>query len=180
MHVPIFNAKENGYFIRLLESGPNGGGAYINRYTLIMDLLVPGSLNWTALFNTDPSNSNDADWYLAPDGSIGIGALGYSAAGSVVAGTWYRLAFTADLGRQQDRACGSVGKTRDDFLAVSFDAAMQFHDRKAGGLELRSEIADRAAKAREDDELLIGIPLAQLAQPIEQLCKLGIGGFQFR
>jgi glycerophosphoryl diester phosphodiesterase len=98
MHVPVLNAKANGYFVRLLESGPNGGGAYINRYTVIMDLLVPGSLNWTALFNTDPNNNNDADWYVAPDGRVGIADLGYSAVGSVVVGTWYRVAFAADLG----------------------------------------------------------------------------------
>jgi len=98
MHVPIFNAKENGYLVTLLQSGPNGGGAYINQYTLIMDILVPAPLNWTALFNTDPGNSNDADWYVAPDGSVGIAALGYTVANLFAPDTWYRLAFTADLG----------------------------------------------------------------------------------
>lgn len=98
MHVPVFNAKGNGYFVRLLETGPNGGGAYINQYSVIIDLFVPTPLNWTALFNTDPENNNDADWYVAGDGSVGIGALGYTAAGAVAPGTWYRLAFVADLG----------------------------------------------------------------------------------
>jgi glycerophosphoryl diester phosphodiesterase len=96
MHVPVFNAPGNGYHVFATKSGPNGGGAYMNRYSVIMDLYVPGPLNWTALFNTDPNNLNDADWYIAPDGTVGIGALGYS--GSVITpGTWNRLAFTADL-----------------------------------------------------------------------------------
>jgi hypothetical protein len=34
------------------------------------------SLNWTALMNTAPDQSNDADFYVADDGTIGIGGLG--------------------------------------------------------------------------------------------------------
>lgn len=98
MHVPVFNEQGNGYWLTLSNTGPNGGGSYINQYTLIMDVLVPGAINWTALFNTDPGNGNDADWYIASDGSIGINALGYTAANVIVPDTWYRLAFTADLG----------------------------------------------------------------------------------
>jgi hypothetical protein len=98
MHVPIFNAKENGYWVTLRSSGPNGGGAYINQYTIVMDLFVPGSPDWTALFNTDPGNNNDADWYIAPDRSVGIQALGYTGINVFNPDTWYRLAFAADLG----------------------------------------------------------------------------------
>jgi len=98
MHVPVLNAKENGYLVTLLQSGPNGGGAYINQYSVIMDLLLPAPSGWTALFNTDPGNANDADWYVAPDGSVGISDLGYTAAGIFATGTWYRLVFTTDLG----------------------------------------------------------------------------------
>jgi glycerophosphoryl diester phosphodiesterase len=98
MHVPSLTAKPNGYFVTLTESGPNGGGTYINRFTVIMDVLIPGPLNWTALFNTDPNNNNDADWYVAPDGRLGIFDPGYAPAGSIAVGTWYRLAFAADLG----------------------------------------------------------------------------------
>lgn len=98
MFTPSLTAKPNGYYVRFNESGPNGGGQYINRYTIIMDLYIPGALNWTALFNTDPNNNNDADWYVAPDGRLGISELGYAPAGTIASATWYRLAFTADLG----------------------------------------------------------------------------------
>lgn len=98
MHVPVFNAKENGYWVTLKSSGSNGGGAYINQYTIVMDLLVPGPIDWVALFNTDPDNDNDADWYLAPDRSIGIQALGYTSVNVFNLDTWYRLVFAADLG----------------------------------------------------------------------------------
>ena len=97
MHVPALSGMANGYHLTLDSTGPNGGGSYVNQYTVIYDLYVPGALGWTALLNTDPANAagNDADWYIAPDGSVGIGS--YSSAGVIVPDNWYRIAFAADL-----------------------------------------------------------------------------------
>ena len=88
----------NGYHVSLRDSAPNSGGSYINQFTIIQDMLVPAPLNWTALFNTNPQNANDADFYINDVGAVGIGALGYSASGVIAANTWYRIAFAADLG----------------------------------------------------------------------------------
>jgi endonuclease/exonuclease/phosphatase (EEP) superfamily protein YafD len=98
MYVPQLPAPTNGCVITLTDSMPNSGGAYINQYTVIQDLLVPPPLNWTALFNTNPQNANDADFYINASGALGIGDLGYSANGVIAANTWYRIAFAADLG----------------------------------------------------------------------------------
>ena len=98
LSVPAVTSTANGYLLSLGESGPNGGGAYINRFTFIFDVFIPGSLGWTPLFNTNPSNGNDADWYIDPTGALGIADLGYSGAGTVSANSWQRLAFAADLG----------------------------------------------------------------------------------
>jgi hypothetical protein len=72
-------------------NGPGSPG-FVNNYSLMFDICLP-SVNWTALFNTNDVHGNDADWYIAPDGSLGIGQLGYSPANTIVANTWYRLAF---------------------------------------------------------------------------------------
>jgi hypothetical protein len=98
IHVPVMPNISNGYLLSFDNTGPNGGGSYVNQYTLIYDLLSPGTPDWTALFNTNPGNpsGNDADWYLAPDQSIGIGSI-YSPANTIVANTWYRVAFVANL-----------------------------------------------------------------------------------
>lgn len=87
-----------GYTLEFSASTANGGGAYINQYTIIYDVLIPGALDWTPLFNTQLENNNDADWYVRDDGALGIGELGYSAAGVIQPDQWYRLGFTADLG----------------------------------------------------------------------------------
>jgi len=97
MNVPALPGGTAGYNLVFTDSGPNGGGAYINQYTFVFDVLIPDGLSWTPFFNTDPNNGNDADWYVAPDGALGIGSVGYSAPGTVAPDTWYRLAFAADL-----------------------------------------------------------------------------------
>jgi hypothetical protein len=101
MHVPAFSDDLNGYHITLNATGPNAGtNAYVNRYSAIFDVLIPSpiaSSDWLPFFNTDPFNLNDADFYFAGDGSIGIGGGGYSAANTILANTWYRIVFVADL-----------------------------------------------------------------------------------
>jgi len=98
MSVPAFSTSTNGYLLTFDDSGPNGGGAYLNQYSILMDVYSPGAAGWQALFNTRTDNANDADWYIDSAGKLGIGALGYSAAGAVGQNQWYRLAFVADLG----------------------------------------------------------------------------------
>ncbi len=99
LNVPAFTGLANGYFLTFNDSGPNGsGGAYINQFTFLFDVLIPGPLNWTALFNTNPLNANDADWYVDPTGRLGISGLAYSDPGVITANSWQRIAFVADLG----------------------------------------------------------------------------------
>jgi len=100
MAVPAFQDKTDGYLLTLPDLAPNGGGSFVNQYTVIMDVLVPGGVNWLPFFQTSPANpqGNDADFYLNPNGSIGIGDLGYSAAGLIQSGEWRRIAFAANLG----------------------------------------------------------------------------------
>jgi hypothetical protein len=106
MHVPGFTLNTDGYLLQFNDSGPNvGNSPDINRYSIIFDILIPGPTPWQAwvvpFFNTEPYNTHnvddDADFYLAGTGKIGIGS-GYSATNIIVANTWYRIAFVADLG----------------------------------------------------------------------------------
>lgn len=101
MHVPGFTLDTDGYWLTFPESGPNvNGGTNINRYTLLMDVMIPSPWAQDYLvpfFNTAPYNNNDADFYLRGDGAIGLGGGGYSAAGVMSSNAWCRLAFVADL-----------------------------------------------------------------------------------
>jgi endonuclease/exonuclease/phosphatase family metal-dependent hydrolase len=97
LRVPAFAANGNGLQLTFSDSGPNGGGVYLNQFTIIYDLLVPAPLGWTALFNTNPQNGNEADFYIDPTGRLGTSAIGFSPAGTVSAGAWVRIGFAADL-----------------------------------------------------------------------------------
>jgi hypothetical protein len=101
---PAANDTTLGYDLTFAASGPNGGGAFINQYTFVIDILVPPALDYVPIFQTNPDNAkdNDADWYIAPDGTFGIGALGYTTV-QLTTDTWYRLGFVADLGANDVR-----------------------------------------------------------------------------
>lgn len=94
---PAANDTTLGYDLTFDDSGPNGGGDFINQYTFIIDILIPSALDYVPIFQTDPDMNFDADWYIAPDGSFGIGLLGYTAPGLLTTNTWYRLGFVASL-----------------------------------------------------------------------------------
>jgi endonuclease/exonuclease/phosphatase (EEP) superfamily protein YafD len=112
LHVPGFTDPANGFHLAFPDSGPNGGGVYLNQFSFIADLLIPGSIGWTALFNTNPQNANDADFYIDPNARLGVGALAYSADDTLMANTWHRVAFVADLG------AGTVTFYRDGVQAA--------------------------------------------------------------
>jgi len=78
---------------------PNGDGdfKYVNNWTVMMDVKVPASSigQWVALYQTDPTNSNDADCFIAPDGTIGVGDTGYTR-NKINGDTWYRIVISVD------------------------------------------------------------------------------------
>jgi hypothetical protein len=82
-----------GGYKMLHGAAPNGGGAYVNQYTLIYDLYLP-IVGWRPLLQTDTGNSNDGDIFIRPDGGIGINNV-YN--GSVTPNEWHRIAVTVDL-----------------------------------------------------------------------------------
>lgn len=73
----------------------NGGGGYVNEYTLIFDVNVDNP-DWLPLYNTGYDNHNDAELWLRSDGAVGDGGL-YTASGVVTQSTWTRLVVTRYL-----------------------------------------------------------------------------------
>jgi hypothetical protein len=102
LNVPVSADFADGFQLALNATGPNGGGLYVNQYTFIFDIYSPGAAGWQALFQTDPFNApgNDADWYIAPDSSLGISGIGYTSPGAVTQDSWHRLTFAATLGTE--------------------------------------------------------------------------------
>ncbi len=75
----------------------NGGGSFVNEYTLQYDFKVPVNSIWHSFFQTSVTNANDADLFINPSGNIGVAAVGYSSY-SVLPNEWYRLVVSVKNG----------------------------------------------------------------------------------
>lgn len=70
---------------------PNGGGALVNEYTLQIDFSVPEAGKWHSFFQTDPTNTSDADLFTKnSNNTIGTATTNYSTE-SITANSWYRM-----------------------------------------------------------------------------------------
>ena len=102
------NSINQGFYMRH-GAKPNGGGHFVNQYTLLMDVMFPAAScgQWRALFQTDPFNhdGNDAEFCVGNSASVpdpnGLGADG-QCNGSLAPDTWYRIAFAVDLAAPTD------------------------------------------------------------------------------
>jgi hypothetical protein len=90
-------ANDQGY-VMTHGIAPNGGGVglYVNKYTLIMDIMFPtaSSGKWRTFLQTNTGNSNDGDLFVNTGNGIGVWG---DYTGSIVADTWHRVAFVFDL-----------------------------------------------------------------------------------
>ena len=97
MGFPRAAVNTMGYRVRHATPG-NGGGAYVNNYTLIFDMLIPQSSYgdaWMGLYNTNAGNTNDADAFVRfPDGGLGISGQ-YD--GVIPADAWRRVAMVFEF-----------------------------------------------------------------------------------
>jgi len=97
---PGFDPALSGYV--MCHGGiPNAGGAKLNQYTLIMDIMFPTtSTGYRSLWQTETNSptTTDGDLFVNPAGGIGISGQ-YQ--GNVTLNTWHRVAFTVDLTKRQ-------------------------------------------------------------------------------
>lgn len=77
----------------------NGGGSFINEYTVAIDYCQTNFLtSWNSLFQTAwNGNGNDGDLFTNGQGRIGVGAVGYSTLTYDVS-TWHRIVWSVDNG----------------------------------------------------------------------------------
>jgi hypothetical protein len=78
---------------------PNGGGSYVNEYTVAIDYIQTSGIgNWNSLFQTaDDAHANDGDLWTDTTGHIGVGATGYSSL-TYNPNQWHRIMWSVDNG----------------------------------------------------------------------------------
>jgi autotransporter-associated beta strand protein/YVTN family beta-propeller protein len=133
------NSLAQGFYMRH-GAKANGGGHFVNQYTLVMDIMYPAASSgqWRALFQTDPFNQagNDAEFYLgngsATPSANGLGTEGQFD-GSVTPDTWHRIAFAVDL-------TAPAGQQLNKFL----DGALVGSQSLSGGVDGRYALGPTA------------------------------------
>ena len=79
----------------------NGGGSKVNNYTIVMDIKIPSLGKWYAFYQTQTANTADGDWFLNPNGSMGVGQTGYTP-NTLKPNEWYRIAISVSNGSRHD------------------------------------------------------------------------------
>lgn len=79
----------------------NGGGTYVNEFTIVMDILYPAAADatWRSLVQTNECNSNDGDFFINPANGIGIDG---NYQGTITPNTWYRVAWSINCANTTD------------------------------------------------------------------------------
>lgn len=78
------------YYRMIHQISPNTGENKINEYTLQYDFKIDRYGTWRSFFQTSSNNQNDGEFFINPNGQIGVSAVGYSSY-SVNPNEWYRL-----------------------------------------------------------------------------------------
>ena len=96
MYVPGDLDRKVGYVMRHGIS-PNGGGAKVNQWTLLMDVMVANSGTWAAslLQINSLDNTDDGDLFWQ-DGNFGQGLDGYLGPNLFTPLTWHRMIIAYD------------------------------------------------------------------------------------
>jgi hypothetical protein len=85
---------KGSYFIALpnIEANGGDGATKINEYTLLFDYRLPHDFgSYFCFLQTNPDNSDDGDVFIRPNGVLGTGTPGYSAAAVPDDKGWHRL-----------------------------------------------------------------------------------------
>jgi len=104
---------------------PNGGGLYVNRYTLLMDVMRVGGGGASAIIQASPKKNPGDATYFWQDSNMGQGGGGYNGDGSFTSDEWHRIGFAVDLPN------GVITKWVDGILQDEWRPQSRDHIRRA-------------------------------------------------
>lgn len=93
-------SRSHDWFTAPHGIAPNGGGTYVNEYTLLWDYRQTSGIgNWNSFYQTRSpvvdTGASDGDLFTNAQSQIGIGATGYSTE-SYNTGQWNRIVLSVD------------------------------------------------------------------------------------
>jgi Icc-related predicted phosphoesterase len=88
-----------GSYYKMTHLITPSAGNKVNEYSLQYDFKIPANGSWSSFFQTTVNNSGDADFFINPNGNIGVAAVGYSEI-AITPNEWYRLIISVKNGSQ--------------------------------------------------------------------------------
>jgi uncharacterized protein YjdB len=90
----------NSYYTIRHNIGANGGGDYVNEYTLMMDIMGSASefSGWLSVFNNKTDNAGEGVLWIDGGGRIGYAGLGGYSSTGLTPDVWHRVVIAAKLG----------------------------------------------------------------------------------
>lgn len=171
-HIMVNGPAESDYAVKIgvgshyiMTHGivANGGGNFVNKYSIQIDFKVSTTDVWHCFYQTSPQNNNDGDCFINPTGHIGVAATGYSP-DAVSKDEWYRMVITVDNG-------SSYSYYLDGTLINQ--AVVQDVD---GRFSLDSVLLMFADEDGEDNEIIVS-EIAIWDQVLSQADITSLGGF---
>jgi hypothetical protein len=106
---------------------PNGGGLYVNRYTLLMDVMRVGSGGASAIIQASPTKNPGDATFFSQNSNMGQGGGGYAGDGSFTSDEWHRIGFSVDL----SSGSGVITKWVDGILQDEWTPQGKDHIRRS-------------------------------------------------
>lgn len=178
----------------------NGGGAYVNEFTLVLDVFLPSASDgtWRSLLQTNNTNANDGDLFISSGNAIGVAEIGYSTE-TLAAENWYRIGFSADLGSELETGGsfvtvftdGAGNSTLVSHLSQGLDGRHSLYPIDNGNivklfadengednLLVVSNVAIYDSALSSADMIALGVPGTTIPEPsLMALCGLSLFGF---
>ena len=119
------NIGVGSYYTCYHNISTNGGGTKVNEYSLVIDFRIPVVSPWYCFYQTQVNNNNDGELFVSPNAKVGraTNGPGYTDY-SVVAGEWYRLVVTADLGNHYNIYLDGIWVKEGGSLALDGDFSL--------------------------------------------------------
>lgn len=77
------------------NAAPNGGGLYVNQYSVLLDVKLPMENTWVSLFQTNVNNTNDGDYWVRDSDNL-FGVSGDYTGTPLDRSRWNRILITVD------------------------------------------------------------------------------------
>ncbi len=107
-HQAVDGPKENDGAVRIgvgsyyiLPHGLAPSGGRVNEFSMVLDVKIPKLGQWYCMYQSNPANNDDGEWFINPSGAMGVGQTGYTS-NIFKAAEWYRIGVAVKNGYRYD------------------------------------------------------------------------------